>query len=492
MLKVYCKLAKIDISERYTCNKFELDETYGQYPLVLYKNLFITRNNIPLFFKLITKINIKAKLSQEERYQAEYLETLIRNKLSIITRLNYEIKSDGSLKSKKFQRFFRNFLNGFTYYFDQHYLRKFVHEYHNLDNFHHRFEVAREIHEKLSRHLGQKIEQIFFSSKILMVKKLIIRKGIMLLMIHSKSNLSLIIICKLLRLDDYSDYDYELMTHDRVVYVSKNDVEDESELSPAALNVYNYEKKMEKIKKIVITALVTAGFAPQMIIHNVTQILGWAYIFMLISTNLYVNKEWRFDHYYRVPEFRAYIEFFQTLQVLDVAYSITGLTNNSVRATLPQYVSRIFIVYGVFPYVKNPEGQFGIIICALMWSTIEVIRFSFYLIKQFKILSNSKLATFLGYIRYTTFIPVYPTGVAGELIAIYYTVLNLSSMNTKPFTINMPNKYNFAFDYQMYLCITPIFYLLGFPGLYMHMFRQRAKFIKEEREKYQNKSQKQD
>lgn len=55
-----------------------------------------------------------------------------------------------------------------------------------------------------------------------------------------------------------------------------------------------------------------------------------------------------------------------------------------------------------------------------MWSIIEVIRFTFYTVKQFSFLSDSVLSTLLGYVRYNTFIPVYPTGVTGELLAIYY------------------------------------------------------------------------
>ena len=46
-----------------------------------------------------------------------------------------------------------------------------------------------------------------------------------------------------------------------------------------------------------------------------------------------------------------YVELFQTMQVLDVVFSILRLTNNSVMATLPQYVSRIYVVHCIFPYV---------------------------------------------------------------------------------------------------------------------------------------------
>ena len=40
----------------------------------------------------------------------------------------------------------------------------------------------------------------------------------------------------------------------------------------------------------------------------------------------------------------------------------------------------------------------------------------------------------------------------------------------------MPNAYNFVYDFEIMLLITPIPYVIGFPNLYMHMFRQRARF----------------
>ena len=47
----------------------------------------------------------------------------------------------------------------------------------------------------------------------------------------------------------------------------------------------------------------------------------------------------------------------------------------------------------------------------------------------------------------------------------------------KPFSVYMPNKLNFAFHFDMFLkYVIPTVYLFAFPGLYMHMVRQRQKF----------------
>ena len=118
-----------------------------------------------------------------------------------------------------------------------------------------------------------------------------------------------------------------------------------------------------------------------------------------------------------------------------------------------------------------------------MWSTIEVVRFAFYTVKMSKELSEGALGTALGYIRYNIFIPVYPTGVAGELLAVYFALQTVEKMLVKPYSIKMPNPYNIAFDFQMFMQSAPILYVLGFPVLYLHMFSQRSRFHEEQEDK---------
>ena len=51
-------------------------------------------------------------------------------------------------------------------------------------------------------------------------------------------------------------------------------------------------------------------------------------------------------------------------------------------------------------------------------------------------------------------------------------------MPNPPLTIRMPNKWNFVFDFVDFIRLAPFFYITGFPGLYMHMWSQRARFYK--------------
>ena len=109
---------------------------------------------------------------------------------------------------------------------------------------------------------------------------------------------------------------------------------------------------------------------------------------------------------------------------------------------------------------------------------IEVIRFGFYAAKA--AFGDNAITNFYGHLRYNVFIFAYILGVAGENFAIYYAYQNLNAIEAAgkklPWTIRMPNEWNFVFDFKSFLSITPIMYLGGFPGLYMHMWRQRGKF----------------
>lgn len=110
--------------------------------------------------------------------------------------------------------------------------------------------------------------------------------------------------------------------------------------------------------------------------------------------------------------------------------------------------------------------------------------------------------------RYTFFIVLYPMGVAGELLTIYAALPYVQK--TGLYSVTLPNKYNFSFDYYTFLILTMVSYIprksvfiymlfpcskistlmsltdlyrnmsslsTVFPQLYFHMLRQRKKVL---------------
>lgn len=59
--------------------------------------------------------------------------------------------------------------------------------------------------------------------------------------------------------------------------------------------------------------------------------------------------------------------------------------------------------------------------------------------------------------RYTFFIVLYPMGVTGELLTIYAALPYVQK--TGLYSVTLPNKYNFSFDYYSFLILVMISYI---------------------------------
>jgi very-long-chain (3R)-3-hydroxyacyl-CoA dehydratase len=201
----------------------------------------------------------------------------------------------------------------------------------------------------------------------------------------------------------------------------------------------------------------------------------WFMILIQTLTNItHPDGSLRVDHYWTLPGYKSLLEIVQCQAAFEVVFAALKFTNNNPVAVFTQVLSRIFVLMMIFPLV--PKGHYSIFQCALSWSIIESIRFPFYILKQFPSLDKSFLSNILGHLRYNAFIIVYITGVAGELLAIKEAFFNVRENDVKPYTVNMPNKYNFSFEFEYLLMILPLVYTFVFPQLYMMMCRHRTRF----------------
>ena len=135
----------------------------------------------------------------------------------------------------------------------------------------------------------------------------------------------------------------------------------------------------------------------------------------------------------------------------------------------------------VFPSVTVYD--YSIWMCSLCWSVTEIVRFTFYTLKELKI-EDTVLAQITGVFRYNLFILLYPLGVSHELLACYRAWQELRLILDKgakiPFSIYLPNKFNCSFDLEFFIKVfIPILYISIFPSLYMHMWGMRTKYYKD-------------
>jgi very-long-chain (3R)-3-hydroxyacyl-CoA dehydratase len=87
-----------------------------------------------------------------------------------------------------------------------------------------------------------------------------------------------------------------------------------------------------------------------------------------------------------------------------------------------------------------------------------------------------KTPKMLLWVRYTAFIVLYPIGVLSEIKVIYDAYPVISKCCPRVFSFEMPNEWNFSFDYlyALFMIVAPG-YLFGFPFLYTYMLGQRKR-----------------
>ena len=116
----------------------------------------------------------------------------------------------------------------------------------------------------------------------------------------------------------------------------------------------------------------------------------------------------------------------------------------------------------------------------IAWCVAEIVRYWYYALSLV-----DKVPYLLTWCRYTFFTFLYPIGVSGELLTIYSVLPIITA--TGMYSLSLPNKWNVAFNYPIFLMLYMAGYVPYLPKLYMHMMKQRSKMLgKAEGEKKSN------
>ncbi|EFN57865.1 hypothetical protein CHLNCDRAFT_143333 [Chlorella variabilis] len=205
-------------------------------------------------------------------------------------------------------------------------------------------------------------------------------------------------------------------------------------------------------------------------LYNTALCAAWAYVLVLTTRHSKTkgsNQE-RWDSIDTVWQaVEVPLKVAQTAAVMEVVHSAVGLVRSPVLITATQVASRLFVLWGVVdlvpeahrrPLVLAQWGQtyleLSLLSLLVAWCCSEIIRYSFFAFKELGMQPYVLL-----WLRYTAFIVLYPLGVSSELA-------------------EMPNKFNFAFDYYWACWLVVLLYLPGFPQLYFYMLAQRRKVLR--------------
>ncbi|XP_030342883.1 very-long-chain (3R)-3-hydroxyacyl-CoA dehydratase 2 isoform X2 [Strigops habroptila] len=221
-----------------------------------------------------------------------------------------------------------------------------------------------------------------------------------------------------------------------------------------------------------------------LVIYNVVMTAGW----LVIAVGLvraYLAKGSYHSLYYSIEK---PLKFFQTGALLEILHCAFGIVPSSVVLTAFQVMSRVFLTWAVTHSVKElplsclctampgcsllplsrkifplsfihfscmqaqVQTEDSVLLFVVAWTITEIIRYSFY---TFSLLNH--LPYLIKWARYTLFIVLYPMGVSGELLTIYAALPFVRQSGL--YSISLPNKYNFSFDYYTFLILVMISYI---------------------------------
>lgn len=188
-------------------------------------------------------------------------------------------------------------------------------------------------------------------------------------------------------------------------------------------------------------------------LYNALQFIGWFWVLISALPGVLHDgqKLW--------IAFGSKLYFFQMLMLIDVVNAALGLVRSPITTAVMQVASRIFVI-NILEYFGESRSTIGLHFLLFAWTPTEIIRYSFYLVKD----TFSDIPYFLKWLRYSTFLILYPLGISGEIIVLYASKSSV--------------KESFQILYY-FIILLFIVYPFGAFVLYRYMLNQRKKSLNE-------------
>ena len=150
-------------------------------------------------------------------------------------------------------------------------------------------------------------------------------------------------------------------------------------------------------------------------------------------------------HHTPSPPLNKKTAFFQLLAALEILHPALGLVGGSPITALMQWGGRSNVFFAIIRHVPVVQTSPAVGATLLAWALSEVIRYPWYAA------GGQEGPPWLTWLRYTAFIPLYPVGVVGEMLAVFYA-LPYIRQHALHYVI-MPNAWNFGFDYSIFMTV---------------------------------------
>eukprot|EP00933_Yihiella_yeosuensis_P072746 TRINITY_DN81249_c0_g1_i1.p1 TRINITY_DN81249_c0_g1~~TRINITY_DN81249_c0_g1_i1.p1 ORF type:complete len:717 (-),score=150.13 TRINITY_DN81249_c0_g1_i1:219-2369(-) len=140
-----------------------------------------------------------------------------------------------------------------------------------------------------------------------------------------------------------------------------------------------------------------------LVLYSLMQTMGWSWaLFLFLTQGLAATEE--------------VISKYTYLQLLEVAHAVLGLVPSNPMTTAMQIFSRVMVVQ-VLDCTSKSDSSARVSFQALYticWAVTEVVRYSYYALNTAGVQVPP-----LTWLRYSTFLILYPAGITGELGMIY-------------------------------------------------------------------------
>uniref|UniRef100_A0A7S1YKN3 very-long-chain (3R)-3-hydroxyacyl-CoA dehydratase n=1 Tax=Sexangularia sp. CB-2014 TaxID=1486929 RepID=A0A7S1YKN3_9EUKA len=219
-----------------------------------------------------------------------------------------------------------------------------------------------------------------------------------------------------------------------------------------------------------------------LIVYNLVQVVLW----LAVATKWVetMQEGGTGDGY---PAWLAPLVLSQVLSLAEIAHVKLQLVRGGVATTSLQCLARLIIVAAWCsptllhrPDMTSLSQRLAATIVVAAWTVTELVRYPYYL--SLALPTPPLLAQYLRYLRFTLFIIAYPTGLVGELIILTATLYHTQA-SLPPVLRAVPLPPPLAhFSFSVLHAIFYLLYLYGFPTLYRHMWRQRAKNLRPKKE----------
>lgn len=206
----------------------------------------------------------------------------------------------------------------------------------------------------------------------------------------------------------------------------------------------------------------SAAARAYLVAYNAAQTVGWGVC--LVQVLLHAPKGPEAAYRAGAPA----AAWFQFIAFAEILHAALGLVPSSALNNFLQWLGRSNALFRLAQAIPELQSNPCAALMLGCWGLGEVIRYPWYALTL-----TGSCPQWLTWLRYSAFILIYPVGVVAEMVLMYRALPFIRAR--KLFSVFMPNAYNFAFDYTIFITVFLFLYPYLWWGLYSTLLRQRRK-----------------